>query len=86
MKPILPKPQRCAIYTRNATEHNLDLVCNSLDAQREACAGLYQLPANGSNTIAPRRLTSRLASARSATGLQVRRILRRVSSTSRGPP
>ena len=37
MKPVLPKPQRCAIYTRKSTEHNLDLAFNSLDAQREAC-------------------------------------------------
>jgi site-specific DNA recombinase len=36
MKPIVPKPQRCAIYTRKSTEHNLDLAFNSLDAQREA--------------------------------------------------
>jgi site-specific DNA recombinase len=35
-KPIVPKPQRCAIYTRKSTEHNLDLEFNSLDAQREA--------------------------------------------------
>jgi site-specific DNA recombinase len=32
-----PKVQRCAIYTRKSTEHNLDLAFNSLDAQREAC-------------------------------------------------
>ena len=31
------KTQRCAIYTRKSTEHNLDLAFNSLDAQREAC-------------------------------------------------
>ncbi len=31
-----PKPQRCAIYTRKSTEHNLGLAFNSLDAQREA--------------------------------------------------
>src|ERR1700730_9764035 len=37
MKPVAPKPQRCAIYTRKSTEHNLDLAFNSLDAQREAC-------------------------------------------------
>jgi site-specific DNA recombinase len=36
-KPSPPKPQRCAIYTRKSTEHNLDLAFNSLDAQREAC-------------------------------------------------
>ena len=37
MKPVAPKRQRCAIYTRKSTEHNLDLAFNSLDAQREAC-------------------------------------------------
>jgi site-specific DNA recombinase len=37
MKPAVPKPQRCAIYTRKSTEHNLDLEFNSLDAQRKAC-------------------------------------------------
>src|SRR3984957_3051729 len=37
MKMIMPKPLRCAIYTRKSTEHNLDLAFNSLDAQREAC-------------------------------------------------
>ena len=37
MKPVVAKPQRCAIYTRKSTEHNLDLEFNSLDAQREAC-------------------------------------------------
>jgi len=37
MKPAAPKLQRCAIYTRKSTEHNLDLAFNSLDAQREAC-------------------------------------------------
>jgi site-specific DNA recombinase len=37
MKPVVRKPQRCAIYTRKSTEHNLDLEFNSLDAQREAC-------------------------------------------------
>ena len=29
---------RCAIYTRKSTEEGLDMVFNSLDAQREACA------------------------------------------------
>ena len=37
MKPAAPKPQRCAVYTRKSTDHNLDLAFNSLDAQREAC-------------------------------------------------
>jgi len=34
MKMSAPKTQRCAIYTRKSTEHNLDLAFNSLDAQR----------------------------------------------------
>jgi site-specific DNA recombinase len=37
MKPAVPKPQSCAIYTRKSSEHNLDLDFNSLDAQREPC-------------------------------------------------
>src|SRR5580700_9572053 len=37
MKMTVPKPLRCAIYTRKSTEHNLDLAFTSLDAQREAC-------------------------------------------------
>ena len=37
MKASVPKPLRCAIYTRKSTEHNLDLAFNSLDPQREAC-------------------------------------------------
>src|SRR3982074_2983016 len=37
MKPVTPKPRRCAVYTRKSTEYNLDLEFNSLDAQREAC-------------------------------------------------
>jgi hypothetical protein len=32
MNPVVPKPQRCAIYTRTSSEHNLDLEFNSLDA------------------------------------------------------
>src|SRR6266516_1771686 len=31
------KLARCAIYTRKSSEHNLDLVFTSLDAQHEAC-------------------------------------------------
>jgi len=37
VKTVAPRRQRCAIYTRKSTEHNLDLAFNSLDAQREAC-------------------------------------------------
>ena len=44
---MLPKQIRCAIYTRNSTEENLDMDFNSLDAQRESgekptAAILYQ--------------------------------------------
>ncbi|WP_439495822.1 recombinase family protein [Bosea sp. (in: a-proteobacteria)] len=37
MRESVARPQRCAIYTRKSTEHNLDLAFNSLHAQREAC-------------------------------------------------
>jgi site-specific DNA recombinase len=37
VKNVAPKRQRCAVYTRKSTEHNLDLAFSSLDAQREAC-------------------------------------------------
>lgn len=35
----LPTKKRCAIYTRKSTEEGLEMDFNSLDAQREACAG-----------------------------------------------
>ena len=35
---------RCAIYTRKSTEEGLEQEFNSLDAQREACAGLHPQP------------------------------------------
>ena len=44
MKTVAPKRQRCAIYTRKSTEHNLDLAFNSLDAQREACEAYIKEP------------------------------------------
>jgi site-specific DNA recombinase len=37
MNTPVSKLARCAIYTRNSTEYNLELAFNSLDAQREAC-------------------------------------------------
>src|ERR1700687_1181813 len=37
MKTVAPKRQRCAIYTRKSTDHNLYLAFTSLAAQREAC-------------------------------------------------
>ena len=34
---IMPRRQRCAIYTRKSSDEGLDQSFNSLDAQREAC-------------------------------------------------
>jgi site-specific DNA recombinase len=55
MKPIVPKPQRCAIYTRKSTEHNLDLEFNSLDAQREACEAYIKSQAHEGWRLVPQR-------------------------------
>ena len=55
MKPIVPKPQRCAIYTRKSTEHNLDLEFNSLDAQREACEAYVKSQAHEGWRLVPDR-------------------------------
>ncbi|TAL81490.1 MAG: recombinase family protein [Beijerinckiaceae bacterium] len=46
-----PKRQRCAIYTRKSTEHNLDLAFNSLDAQREACEAYIKSQAHEGWTL-----------------------------------
>jgi site-specific DNA recombinase len=55
MKPVVPKPQRCAIYTRKSTEHNLDLEFNSLDAQREACEAYIKSQADEGWHLVPDR-------------------------------
>ena len=55
MKPVAPKPQRCAIYTRKSTEHNLDLDFNSLDAQREACEAYIKSQAHEGWRLVPDR-------------------------------
>ena len=55
MKTNAPKPQRCAIYTRKSTEHNLDLAFNSLDAQREACEAYIKSQAHEGWTLVPER-------------------------------
>ena len=55
MKPIVPKPQHCAIYTRKSTEHNLDLEFNSLDAQREACEAYIKSQAHEGWRLVPDR-------------------------------
>lgn len=51
MKQVVPKCQRCAIYTRKSTEHNLDLAFNSLDAQREACEAYIRSQAHEGWTL-----------------------------------
>ena len=51
MKNVAPKRQRCAIYTRKSTEHNLDLAFNSLDAQREACEAYIKSQAHEGWTL-----------------------------------
>jgi site-specific DNA recombinase len=55
MKPAAPKPQRCAIYTRKSSEHNLDLEFNSLDAQREACEAYIKSQAQEGWCLIPDR-------------------------------
>jgi site-specific DNA recombinase len=55
MKPVVPKPQRCAIYTRKSTEQNLDLEFNSLDAQREACEAYIKSQAHEGWRLVPGR-------------------------------
>jgi site-specific DNA recombinase len=55
MKPAVPKPQHCAIYTRKSTEHNLDLEFNSLDAQREACEAYIKSQAHEGWRLIPDR-------------------------------
>ena len=50
-----PKAQRCAIYTRKSTEHNLDLAFNSLEAQREACEAYIKSQAHEGWRLAPGR-------------------------------
>jgi DNA invertase Pin-like site-specific DNA recombinase len=56
MKPPIQKAQRCAIYTRKSTDHNLDLAFNSLDAQREACEAYIKSQAHEGWRLVPDRL------------------------------
>ena len=56
MKAPLQKAQRCAIYTRKSTDHNLDLAFNSLDAQREACEAYIKSQAHEGWKLVPDRL------------------------------
>jgi site-specific DNA recombinase len=55
MTPAAAKRQRCAIYTRKSTEHNLDLAFNSLDAQREACEAYIKSQAHEGWTLVRER-------------------------------
>jgi hypothetical protein len=55
MNPVVPKSQRCAIYTRKSSEHNLDLEFNSLDAQREACEAYFKSQAHEGWRLNPDR-------------------------------
>ncbi|MFN3671348.1 MAG: recombinase family protein [Bosea sp. (in: a-proteobacteria)] len=55
MRETSAKPQRCAIYTRKSTEHNLDLAFNSLDAQREACEAYIKSQAHEGWSLVPDR-------------------------------
>src|ERR1700738_3963037 len=51
----ISKSARCAIYTRKATEHNLELAFNSLDAQREACEAYIKSQAHEGWRLVPGR-------------------------------
>lgn len=53
MREVPGRPQRCAIYTRKSTEHNLDLAFNSLHAQREACEAYVKSQAHGGWQLLP---------------------------------
>ena len=49
------KINRCAVYTRKSTDHNLGLAFNSLDAQREACEAYIKSQAHEGWTLIPDR-------------------------------
>ena len=55
LKAQATKAQRCAIYTRKSTEHNLDLAFNSLHAQREACEAYIKSQAHEGWRLSPGR-------------------------------
>src|SRR6202522_1974185 len=55
MKTMALKRQRCAIYTRKSTEHNLDVTFTSLDAQREACEAYIKSQAHEGWSLVPDR-------------------------------
>jgi hypothetical protein len=59
MNNAVPKLARCAVYTRKSTEHNLDLVFTSLDAQREACEAYIRSQAGEGWRLVPDHRRSR---------------------------
>src|SRR5215831_14000224 len=50
---LVPKPVRCAIYTRKSTDEGLDQDFNSLDAQREAAEAYIVSQKNEGWTLVP---------------------------------
>ncbi len=49
----MPRPIRCAIYTRKSSEEGLEQSYNSLDAQRDACAAYIMSQAGEGWTLLP---------------------------------
>ena len=81
MKPVAPKRQRCAIYTRKSTEHNLDLAFNSLDAQREACEAYIKSQAHEGWSLIPTRSTMAASQALRWTALPCKSFLTEVRAS-----
>ena len=80
MRELAPKPQRCAIYTRKSTEHNLDLAFNSLDAQREACEAYIKSQAHEGWRLVPERYDDGGLSGASLERLALQQLLAAVRS------
>jgi site-specific DNA recombinase len=85
MKPLVPKPQRCAIYTRKSTEHNLDLEFNSLDAQREACEAYIKSQAHEGWRLVPDRYDDGGLSGASLDRPALQKLLADVRALARSP-
>jgi site-specific DNA recombinase len=79
MTPQSPKRQRCAIYTRKSTEHNLDLEFNSLDAQREACEAYIKSQAHEGWRLIPDHFDDGGLSGASLNRPSLQRLLNEVS-------
>jgi DNA invertase Pin-like site-specific DNA recombinase len=81
MTPQSPKRQRCAIYTRKSTEHNLDLEFNSLDAQREACEAYIKSQAHEGWRLIPDHYDDGGLSGASLNRPSLQRLLNEVSDS-----